>query len=286
MTGTIGGTVTLGNGGPVAGAVVQATPVGATPAASDPHATTDSQGRYQLTAPGGTYAVHFDGGPTLLPEWYRNAASAATAKPVTVKAGTATSAIDASLAKAAAPLTVTSVSPAHLGAAQSVSATIRGSGFKSHGVSGLAFTAGPGITVTITTVVNDTTATVRIAAGPAAPPGQRDVVGTRDGGPSASCTGCLTVDGVTPPAPAITSISPMPIPPGFLGGLDVKGSGLDGATAATVDGMGVTVKSLTVLSPTRLRLRVAVDAAAQPGLRTLTVSLPGGQQITSGFTIG
>ena len=92
VTGTIGGTVTLGNGGPVAGAVVQATPVGATPAASDPHATTDGQGRYQLTAPAGTYAVHFDGGPTLLPEWYRNAASAGAAKPVTVKAGTATAA--------------------------------------------------------------------------------------------------------------------------------------------------------------------------------------------------
>ena len=79
---------------------------------------------------------------------------------------------------------------------------------------------------------------------------------------------------------------PTPIAPGFLGGLDVKGSGLDGATAATVDGTGVTVKSLTVLSPTKLRLRVAVDAAAQPGLRTLTVSLPGGQQITSALTIG
>ena len=70
----------------------------------------------------------------------------------------------------------------------------------------------------------------------------------------------------------------MSIAPGFLGGFDVKGSGLNGATVATVDGIGVTVKSLTVLSPTKLRLRVAVDATAQPGQRTLAVSLPGGRR--------
>lgn len=65
------------------------------------------------------------------------------------------------------------------------------------------------------------------------------------------------------------------------------GPGFTGRLSATVDGGGVTVNSITYSSPTSITLDVTIAASATAGTRTITVTNPDGQLITSSgiFTI-
>ncbi|MCG3125627.1 MAG: hypothetical protein CHACPFDD_00452 [Phycisphaerae bacterium] len=51
--------------------------------------------------------------------------------------------------------------------------------------------------------------------------------------------------------------------------------------AASVGGTGVTVNSVTFNSPTQITINVTVSAGATPGVRTITVTNPDGQAVTS-----
>jgi hypothetical protein len=80
--------------------------------------------------------------------------------------------------------------------------TIVGSGFRSGGVTGLSFTAGPDVTVTVDSIISDSAASITVSAAPSAQTGLRDLVVTRDGGESATCTGCVDVQ--TPPPGSVS----------------------------------------------------------------------------------
>jgi len=284
LMGVLKGTVKQG-GAPLAGAIVQATPVHRPPSTFDPTTTTAADGSYRLELPTGDYLVHFDGGPAYKPEWNRDAVDMVAAAPMTVGAG-ATVTANATLTKAAAPLAVTMPKPVTVAGGSTATSTVKGSGFKARGVTGLAFSAGPGVEVSVVRITSDTSVEVRVTAAPGTAAGPRDLVATRDGGATATCTGCVLVAAAAPTGPSISSVTPSPLAPGFVGGVDVRGVELAGATSAAVSGAGVTVKSLTVSSPTHLRLRLAVTAGAATGARTLTVALADGRQVTAALVIG
>jgi hypothetical protein len=289
VVGAITGKVKDSSGRGIAGAVVQAIPTGAAPSGSDPTATADANGMYRLTAPVGSYALHILAGPSYISEWYRNATSQAAAKVLTVTAGQTVSGIDVGLANAksaAGPLSVTSVKPVTVVPGTAVAAVVKGTGFKANGVTGLAFSASGGVSVTVTKVISDTTANVDLTAAPTAPAGARDVTVTRDGGATATCAGCLTVGTAPPPAgPTITGVAPASLVAGSTVGVDLTGTGLGTASAATIDGTGVTVKAIVSATATKVRVRVAVDASAAPGPRTLTLLLSGGAQVTTTLVV-
>lgn len=99
---------------------------------------------------------------------------------------------------------------------------------------------------------------------------------------------------LAPPPATPASTSPSTVNPGqanvsiVLAGTSASGSGFydPGAgfanrIAATVNGGGVTVNSVTYTNPTSVTLNVSVDAGATPGSRTISVTNPDGQLTTS-----
>jgi hypothetical protein len=281
--GVLRGVVKQG-GLPVAGAVVQATPVHRGPSTFDPSTVTGVDGSYRLDLPAGDYLVHFDGGAAYNAEWYRDAAAMWAATPLTIGAVASLTA-NATLGKAASPLSLSVPKPITLQGGATTIATVTGTGFKARGVSGVAFFAGPGVGVVVRQVISDTRVEVDVTAAPGAVAGPRDLTVTRDDGGAATCASCVVVS-ASASGPTIASVTPASVAPGFVGGLDVRGTALSGATSAAVSGTGVTVKSIAVVSATKVHLRVAVTAGAAPGPRTITVTLAGGQQATGMLTIG
>ena len=154
-------------------------------------------GSYSLDhlAPG-NYQIEFGGYTTTflpyLTQWWNGAATQASATTVTVVTGQTVTGIDAQLQVAPSPLTLYAgySYAAYQGTTNTVS--VYGSGFL-NGVTGLTFSAGPGVTVAINSVAADAVANVTITTDPGAAVGARDLVVTRDDGQSATCTGCIDV---------------------------------------------------------------------------------------------
>jgi hypothetical protein len=97
-----------------------------------------------------------------------------------------------------------------------------------------------------------------------------------------------------PPPAAPTAVSLATLTPGTsnvtitVTGTSTDGSGFfdPGSTypkhiTASLGGNGVTVNSLTFISPTQVTLNVSVAATATPGLRPLTITNPDGQAVTT-----
>jgi hypothetical protein len=96
-----------------------------------------------------------------------------------------------------------------------------------------------------------------------------------------------------PPPATPTSASPPTIAPGasnvsvVVTGTSTSGSGFYDTEpginrmAATIDGGGVTVNSITFTSPTQFTMNVSVASNATTGARTITVTNPDGQMVTS-----
>jgi phosphoribosylcarboxyaminoimidazole (NCAIR) mutase len=155
--------------------------------------------------------------------------------------------------------------------------TISGSDFT--GVSDVQF--GDGISVNSFTVVSSSRidANITILAGAAA--GTRDVSVTTPGG---SCTlpGGFTVKQALP---VITSISPGIGNQGVTLDVIVNGSNLSGATSVSF-GDGIDVISFSNISPTQLRVNVAISSDAVVGLRDILITTPGGSTtFAKGFSI-
>ena len=68
-----------------------------------------------------------------------------------------------------------------------------GNGFSRGGVSGLNFTAGTGVTITVDALFSDSVALTTISVADDAKVGARNVTASRDDGSVATCVGCLVV---------------------------------------------------------------------------------------------
>lgn len=129
---------------------------------------------------------------------------------------------------------------------------------------------GDGINVASLTVNSSTSATAILNIDLAASLGSRDVALTT-GTEVASAPGAFSV---TAAAASITSISPNYGPQGLSGPVAIVGINthfVPGTTTVDV-GQGITVSNVSVSCPTCLTATLAVDPAATPGPRTVTVT--------------
>jgi hypothetical protein len=142
--------------------------------------------------------------------------------------------------------------------------------------------SGGGVTATGVTVVNSTTvtATFNITAG--ATLSTRNVtVNTPIG--AATLIGAFTVG--APPAPTLTSISPVAGTHNTTVPVTLTGANLTGTSGITVSGGGITVSGITVVNPTTLTANFAITNGAGRNARTVRVTTPGGNSNTVTFTV-
>jgi outer membrane protein assembly factor BamB len=81
--------------------------------------------------------------------------------------------------------------------------------------------------------------------------------------------------GVPTAGPPITKVSPDIIAPGTATTVTLTGSGFSGTPSVQVSGNAVTVKSVTVVSPTTIKTRLFVGSGATLDARDVTVTEPG-----------
>jgi len=141
------------------------------------------------------------------------------------------------------------------------------------GASAAAF-SGTGITVNSTTRISPTTLRLNLTVAGGAAPGFRDVSvvtplgdGTFE---TAGGTGQLRVVG-NPGAPVLTSILPATLARGATADIVIWGLNTSFAPGVSLSISGLTVNSLTVLSPTSLRANVTVSPGAVTGFHTVLV---------------
>jgi hypothetical protein len=174
---------------------------------------------------------------------------------------------------------ITSITPSTGSPGSVLDASI--AGINLTGATAVTF-SGSGVTATIGSGGTASTLpiTVSIAAGAAL--GMRSVSVTATGGTSAPFTGFLI--GSTP---TITAISPKAAPPGSTTSALLVGTNLNGISAVTFSGAGVTATIGTNGTATSQPIAISIAAGAALGLRTVTVTTPGGTSSPfSGFTVG
>ncbi|BCW87580.1 hypothetical protein sos41_07100 [Alphaproteobacteria bacterium SO-S41] len=159
---------------------------------------------------------------------------------------------------AAAPPTVTGVSPSSGPAAGGTLITITGTNF----TGATAVTVG-GASATGITVVNATTITATTPAGTA---GARNVVVSTPGG-NGTGTNLFTYIA----APTVTGVSPSSGPAAGGTAITITGTNFTGATAVTVGGTSAT--GITVINATTI---TATTPAGTAGARNVVVTTPGG----------
>ena len=173
--------------------------------------------------------------------------------------------------------TLISVSPASGIQGGSVPVTLTGANF----VSGATVaSSNPGVTASGVTVVSPTQLTATFTIAVNATLGTANVTVTTSGGTSAAIA--FTV---SPPPPALTSVSPAS---GVQGGsvpVTLTGANfLSGATVATSNA-GITVGSVTVVSLTQITATFIVAANAAFGAANVTVTTAGGTSAPAAFTV-
>jgi hypothetical protein len=180
----------------------------------------------------------------------------------------------------AQPPQLSGVTPASGNQGATLSVTVTGSNFVTSTTPTLAL-SGTGITVSNVVIPNATTATATVAIAPDAPLGPRTLTMTSSGGTSSSITFTVTAG-----VPVLNDISPNSALAGASVVSTLTGTGfISGATVA-VSGGGVTASEVTVVSSTAISVRFAVDAAADLGSRSVTVTTAGGTSAAQTFTVG
>ncbi|WP_238482220.1 cytochrome c3 family protein [Geobacter sp. AOG1] len=164
--------------------------------------------------------------------------------------------------------------------------TITGTGFSNTPTAPTVVFSGTGITVNSVTYTSATSLTANIDVAPDATTGARNVTVTNARGSAGTGTGVFTVNAA--PAPTVTATSPNNAGQG-TNNLNVTITGtnfLSGASAA-FSGTGITVNSTSYVSATQLTANITITAGAATGLRSVTVTLPGGQTGTGNnvFTV-
>jgi len=174
--------------------------------------------------------------------------------------------------------TLTSIAPSTGNRGAVVPVTLTGTNLA--GATGVNV-SGTGVTVSGVTVVNPTTvtATFTIAAGATA--SGRTVTVTTPGG----TTNGVTFTVATPPAPTLTSISPVTGNRGAVVPVTLTGTNLTAASAITVSGGNVTVSGITVVNSTTVTATFTIAAGAAASPRTVSVTTPGGTSGTVTFTV-
>lgn len=115
---------------------------------------------------------------------------------------------------------------------------------------------------------------VRVVTPMGTPPGPHVViVRTADG------VAAALFEVVAAPMPTIDALEPAEGTRGQVTTVLVKGTGLLGTTAVTFSGAGVTAELAPGATATQVPLRVRVDAKAEPGLRTVALTAPGGRAL-------
>ncbi len=180
-----------------------------------------------------------------------------------------------------APPQVTSLAPAAAVRGTTVAVTIAGSGFVA-GETTAVTVSGDGISVSDVHVESATTATATVAVAADAAVGPRQlVVTTAAGGSSAAHT--FTV---VPPSPTLTSIAPTTVTAGTAQRITLTGANfVSGASTVGVSGSGVAVTDVAVQDPGSLTATLTIDAAADVGPRTVTVTTAGGTTAPQTLTI-
>jgi IPT/TIG domain/Quinohemoprotein amine dehydrogenase, alpha subunit domain III len=163
-----------------------------------------------------------------------------------------------------APPTVTSTSPGSRSqGASKQTIAIKGTGF----AGGASASFGAGITVESTSFVSSTELSTKISIEAGASTGARTVSVTNSDGGTGSLASAFTVIS----APNVTSTSPSS---GDRGGTEtvlIKGTGFaSGATSSF--GSGITINSTTFKSSTELAASITLEAGANLGSRTVTVT--------------
>ncbi len=188
---------------------------------------------------------------------------------------------------AAAPPTLTSLSPSSRGqGASNQNITFNGSNFPSNFVSGggsVAF-SGTGITVNSVTRNSSSTLTVNITVSSSAATGSRNVTVTNPGGASATRNNGFTVNA----RPTVTSLSPNTKSRGTgAQNITVNGTGFQSGVGVSFSGSGITVISVTRNSSTNLTVRISVSNGASTTFRNVTATNPDGGTFTlnNGFRI-
>jgi hypothetical protein len=176
----------------------------------------------------------------------------------------------------AAPVpTLTGITP-NLGVLDSsVTVTLTGTNF----LPGVSVEMMEGITVSTVTYVSPTTATAVFAIASDATLGARSVAVTTSGGTSGAVN--FTV-GTAPPT--LTEINPAAGNVGTTIAVTLTGTNFN--NALTIDTVaGITITNVRVTNSTAVTASFAIDAAAEPGTRGVTVTSPGGTSDPSSFTV-
>jgi hypothetical protein len=186
---------------------------------------------------------------------------------------------------APAPL-VNGVTPAAISRGRATTIDIAGANFVAGAKVGVS---GSGISSVVTTFVDSARLRATVAVGSAATTGPRSVTVTNPDAGVTVRSGALAVVDPAPAAPVtITALSPRRLGQNASWRtVTVTGTGFLPTTVVSIGGTGVTVKSRTYVSATKLTLMVSVDPTASVGDRAVTATNEDGgvSTLAAGFTV-
>jgi len=175
------------------------------------------------------------------------------------------------------PPTVTSVSPNKGYRGQSLKLTISGTKFT--GATAVSF--GAGVTVNSFNVKSATQISANISISAGAALGSRNVAVTTPNGTGTLIKGFTVVQA----PPTVTGVSPNQGSRGQNLSVTITGTNFTDATAVSF-GAGITVTPFSVVNSTTISATIAINPTAKPGLRTVSVTTPGGTgSLRNGFTV-
>jgi sugar lactone lactonase YvrE len=176
---------------------------------------------------------------------------------------------------------VTGISPFSAGPGTVVSATI--TGLSLNGATAVQF-SGAGVTAAINTGGTATSLPITITVAPAAAAGLRTLQVVTAAGTSEAFSGFTVTNSVL--QPLITGINPARGIVGTSFPANISGAGLTGATSITFSGAGVTAAIVSGGTDQSLSITISIAANAAVGLRTFTITTPGGtSQPFNGFIV-
>jgi len=154
----------------------------------------------------------------------------------------------------------------------SVNVTLYGTGLTGVSAVTVSRTGGTGITVASVSGLNDTTVQATFNIGPTATLGNWNVTATSVAGTSNAVTFAV----VSPTTPTLNAISPARGIRSTVVPVKLTGSLLNGATAITVTGGGITVGAVTQVSANEVDSTFTISATAAVGARNVSITTPGG----------
>ncbi len=182
--------------------------------------------------------------------------------------------------------TLTNVSPSSGEQGEELGLVLTGLGFVA-GETAVEI-SGEGLTLSGLVVTSETRIALSLTIAEDAEVGTRTVWVTNPSPGGGQATGSFQVTEAPFPEPNLTGVSPPSGEQGQAVDVELSGTGfVEGATEVSISGNGVEVSGVTVESDTRIELTVAIDADAEVGARTVTVTnpLPGGGDATGDFEV-